>query len=337
MSRYVAKHLRPKQQEWTEASQARISMTSSVLGSMKSVMMVGISEAVLRRLQELRDVEFYRASKVRWIMVAYNSSGELLDHNIYSVFNLHTANFLGVFTPTITICVFAIIAWSHGKALDVETAFTTIAILLLVTHPANMLMTMLPRFIAALTSFERVQTYLLESSREDHRTDLRTTSQTQSLAVQIAGLRVEAPGSGDPILHDINIEVEKGSITTISGRVGSGKTTLVGAILGELIPAAGTVSISSKRIALCSQTPWLPNTSIKNAIQGYPSRRDGNLDWYKQVIQACCLEQDLASLPNEDDTIVGSRGMNLSGGQRQRVVRNHFSLFYFLNLTSFRL
>jgi ATP-binding cassette subfamily C (CFTR/MRP) protein 1 len=80
MSRYVAKHLRPRQQEWTEASQARISMTSSALGSMKSVKMVGVSEAVLSRLQELRDLEFYKASKARWIMVAYNSSGKLPVH-----------------------------------------------------------------------------------------------------------------------------------------------------------------------------------------------------------------------------------------------------------------
>jgi ATP-binding cassette subfamily C (CFTR/MRP) protein 1 len=235
---------------------------------------------------------------------------------------------LGVFTPAITICMYAIIAWSHGKALDVETAFTTIAILLLVTHPANMLMTMLPRFIAALTSFERIQNYLLESSREDHRIDLRTTSQTQSLAVQISDLRIEAPNSRDPILQDINIEIPKGSITAISGGVGSGKTTLVRAILGEVIPAAGTVSISSRRIALCSQTPWLPNTSIKNVIQGFPSRRDGNQNWYQEVIKACCLQQDLAALPSEDNTNVGSRGMNLSGGQRQRVVRNNFPCVY---------
>jgi len=95
MSKYVAKHLRPKMQGWMDATQARISMTSSILGSMKSVKMVGISEAVLICLQEMRSHEFYKANSVRWMMVAYNASGKSPEDCRLSVTKIQASQFLG--------------------------------------------------------------------------------------------------------------------------------------------------------------------------------------------------------------------------------------------------
>jgi ATP-binding cassette subfamily C (CFTR/MRP) protein 1 len=237
------------------------------------------------------------------------------------------ANFLGIFTPAITLCLYAVIARLSGSALDVETAFTTTAILMLVTHPANMLMTIIPQAVAALTSFERIQNYLLESSREDQRLEIRSSTTTASSftdvtsAVKLANLRIDAPNTNEAILQDIDLVIATSTVTAISGRIGSGKSTLVRAILGEVVPAAGTVAVSTKQIALCSQTPWLPSATIKSIIEGYPLNQHVDYLWYHKVIAACCLKHDLKTFPNGDGTIVGSRGMKLSGGQRQRVVR----------------
>ena len=74
----MAQNLRRRQKAWNDATQARISMTSSILGSMKSVKMLGISEGIASQIQDLRQEELDMAKKVRWMMFAYNASGMFL-------------------------------------------------------------------------------------------------------------------------------------------------------------------------------------------------------------------------------------------------------------------
>jgi ATP-binding cassette subfamily C (CFTR/MRP) protein 1 len=75
VSRYVAKHLAPRQKEWNSATQSRVAATSSMLGSMKSIKMLGFQSYIASRIQELRKGELLIASKLRWVMVYYNASG----------------------------------------------------------------------------------------------------------------------------------------------------------------------------------------------------------------------------------------------------------------------
>ncbi len=75
MSRFVAKHLQARQKAWNMATQNRIAATSSMLSSMKIVKKLGFQQNLTRRIQLLREEELWVASKLRWIMVYYNSSG----------------------------------------------------------------------------------------------------------------------------------------------------------------------------------------------------------------------------------------------------------------------
>ena len=75
MSRYVAKHLQSRQKAWNRATQSRVAATTSTLGSMKAVKMLGFQHHLATRIQELRKEELSAASKVRWMMVYYNASG----------------------------------------------------------------------------------------------------------------------------------------------------------------------------------------------------------------------------------------------------------------------
>ena len=77
MSRFVAKHLQPRQKAWNNATQNRIAATSSVLSAMKVIKMLGLQRNLTHRIQELRKEELWVASKLRWIMVYYNASGLL--------------------------------------------------------------------------------------------------------------------------------------------------------------------------------------------------------------------------------------------------------------------
>lgn len=75
VSRYLAKNLQGKQRDWTVATQKRLAMTISMLGSMKSLKMLGITPYTETLVQDLRVTELSNAMKVRWMMVAYNASG----------------------------------------------------------------------------------------------------------------------------------------------------------------------------------------------------------------------------------------------------------------------
>jgi ATP-binding cassette subfamily C (CFTR/MRP) protein 1 len=230
--------------------------------------------------------------------------------------------------------MFAIISGIRGRNLDTETAFTTMAILSMVTHPANMVMTIVPRGVAAFAGFERIQAFLLRSSLQNDRETLPKPTVNNlswnptsghltnpSPAIQIYQLRI---GRKQLILENVNVEMAPRSLTILSGPTGSGKSSLLRAILGEVVPAYGSISLSNQKMAYCAQKPWLPSGSIKQVIYGprgiYGAMEQDEDKWYSEVTNACCLSHDLETLPAGDQTQIGSWGQNLSGGQRQRVV-----------------
>lgn len=230
-----------------------------------------------------------------------------------------------MFAPVFTIVVYAGVAHSRGERLDTETAFTSIAILAMITHPANMVMTMVPRAVVAYSSFERIQMYLLEKGRggtplvlEDH-ANYPPGKPEDGVAISLENISITDFVTSKLILRDINLKVPHGAVVILTGPVGSGKSIVTRAILGDIATSLGSVQVATGRIAYCSQSPWLPNRTIRDAICRPTVEDRWDETWYQKSIQACCLESDIDDLPDGDSTVVGSKGMNLSGGQKQRV------------------
>ncbi|XP_033489127.2 ATP-binding cassette sub-family C member 5 [Epinephelus lanceolatus] len=116
-------------------------------------------------------------------------------------------------------------------------------------------------------------------------------------------------------LHRIDQRIKRGSLVGICGGVGSGKSSLLSALLGQMTLLDGNVAVSGG-FAYVAQQAWILNDSLKeNILFGNEYDRDK----YYAVLEACCLLPDLAELPYGDMTEIGERGANLSGGQRQRV------------------
>lgn len=178
-------------------------------------------------------------------------------------------------------------------------------------HPANMVLTLAPRIVSSFANFERVQSYLLESTRHDARA-------MQNGKVSLQHATIEARAAVHPVLKDINLEIQQPSFIAISGPVGSGKTLFAKVLLGEVLLQQGVVKVPTRRIGLCTQTAWLPDGTIQEVICNFEPEIDTL--WYEKVLDACCLNHDLDVLADGDGTVVGTQGMNLSGGQRQRVV-----------------
>ena len=125
------------------------------------------------------------------------------------------------------------------------------------------------------------------------------------------------------ILDSITLSLEKGKLYGVVGSVGSGKSSLLSAILGDMSPTEGskvkiphkTPSTKAGYTGYCCQTPWVVNDTLKgNILFG----RDWDAERYEKVLNCCALKADLAVLPAGDATEIGEKGINLSGGQKAR-------------------
>ncbi|KAH8413305.1 hypothetical protein KR009_009960 [Drosophila setifemur] len=133
--------------------------------------------------------------------------------------------------------------------------------------------------------------------------------------VGIEGLRARwSHDHQEPVLDNINMSLRRGQLVAVIGPVGAGKSSLVQAILGELVPEAGSVQVHG-RYSFASQEPWLFNASVRdNILFGLPMDKQR----YRTVLKKCALDRDLELLQG-DGTYVGERGASLSGGQRARI------------------
>ncbi|XVE50798.1 hypothetical protein DITRI_Ditri01bG0192000 [Diplodiscus trichospermus] len=121
--------------------------------------------------------------------------------------------------------------------------------------------------------------------------------------------------SSTATLKDINLNVFQGMRVAVCGTVGSGKSSLLSCILGELPKISGTLKLCGTK-AFVAQSPWIQSGKIEeNILFGKEMDRER----YDGVLEACSLKKDLEILSFGDQTVIGERGINLSGGQKQRI------------------
>ncbi|KAI1320479.1 hypothetical protein EDD11_000864 [Mortierella claussenii] len=117
------------------------------------------------------------------------------------------------------------------------------------------------------------------------------------------------------VLKNIDLKIPRGQLVAIVGAVGSGKSSLLNALVGEMRKSGGTMEYGGT-IGYCPQSAWIQNATVKdNILFGLPLDEAR----YQRVIKDCALERDIQILPDGDQTEIGERGINLSGGQKQRV------------------
>ncbi|KAJ1769884.1 hypothetical protein IW138_004125 [Coemansia sp. RSA 986] len=133
----------------------------------------------------------------------------------------------------------------------------------------------------------------------------------------------QAPGCSEPhgtgttfdTFYVGNIEIPHGSLVAVVGTVGSGKSSLLNALIGEMKIVSGSIALGGT-LSYAPQIPWVMNASIRDNITfGLPFDKQK----YINVVEACALEADLHAMPDRDLTEAGERGVTLSGGQKQRI------------------
>ncbi|KAL0929800.1 ABC multidrug transporter [Colletotrichum truncatum] len=310
------------QKELVEAVQRRVSATVSVLSNRKGVKMTGLSRFVDAELQGLRVTELQISRKFRWILTA-------------------SATISNMSTPalsTATLTVYVLVSRSStGINLGSALAFTMISLISLLASSVQELSVAIPQMAAAMGCFQRIQKYLMTHSA--HRCDRKQAEVSKSLTdnnMEMQCLMVTPDHSNrkglllsvnkgdfafkattEPTLHNITMQLPDKTWTVLLGPVGSGKSALLLALLGELSLTNGSVYKQPfLQLAYCTQDPWLPNLTLRQVVIGNSNFEH---NWYSTVIDACALARDLDELPSGDQTMIGTNGLSLSGGQKQRL------------------
>lgn len=248
----------------------------------------------------------------------------------------------------ITFAVYAIISiyWKN-EALLTAQAFTSIALISLLTTPVIVFIQALPMVMQCKGCFDRIQEYCnysagstedkvesLHPSEDD--IDMDSDHKLRDLArprcandhcstqshIHLEAKTLAWDKISSPVLKNINIKIQRSAVNAFVGPVGSGKSAILNGLLREIVIASpsGTSTESQQRregMAYCAQQPWLENKTIRQNITGVlPYDRN----WYETVKWACGVDVDISELNRRDETRVGSQGLSLSGGQKQRIV-----------------
>jgi ATP-binding cassette subfamily C (CFTR/MRP) protein 1 len=143
--------------------------------------------------------------------------------------------------------------------------------------------------------------------------EVAEAAKAQADAAALDGTAVEEEKPFE--IKGLNLRFGRNELVAIIGGVGSGKSSLLAALAGDMRKTSGEVVYGASR-AFCPQYAWIQNATVReNIIFG----KDFNKKWYDQVVDACALRPDLDMLPHNDATEIGERGITVSGGQKQRM------------------
>ncbi|XP_017924703.1 canalicular multispecific organic anion transporter 1 [Manacus vitellinus] len=224
-----------------------------------------------------------------------------------SVFVFTCAPFL------VSLASFAVyVMVDENNILDAQKAFTAISLFNVLRFPMAMLPMVLSSLVQTNVSTARLERYL---SGENLDTSAIQHNPIPGNAVRFSEATFSWEQDGSAAIRDVTLDIAPGSLVAVVGAVGSGKSSLVSAMLGEMENIKGHINIQGS-LAYVPQQAWIQNATLKDNIL-FGSELDEAR--YQQVLKACALLPDLKLLPAGDQTEIGEKGINLSGGQKQRV------------------
>lgn len=275
----------------------RVTLTQEILQSVRFVKYFGWEGAFMERLQEVRDREIHGIQVLLAIRNAINSVS--LSLPIY-------ASFLSFITYSLT---------DHG--LGPAEVFSSLALFNSLRLPLNLLPLVIGSIVDAWSSMKRIQNFMLSEDQEDaavfkpeienaveinHASftwERTPTQEDDSLKKGTKQPAKKEGGVGTPEfnsdtestlaeerepfkLEDLNLAIGRKELIAVIGSVGSGKTSLLAALAGDMRRTSGEVVLGASR-AFCPQYAWIQNASVRqNILFG----KDMDREWYKEVIKA---------------------------------------------------
>ncbi|KAJ3191005.1 hypothetical protein HK101_008174 [Irineochytrium annulatum] len=236
-----------------------------------------------------------------------------------------TQSFTWACTPfLVSFLTFATYSLVSNEPLTSTKVFVSLALFNLLQFPLTVFPNVITSVIDASVSFNRLYTFLmneeLDPSSVVHEYRAHAAATTDGSSVERISIKSGtfrwSKNSTEPVLKDISISVHDGSLVTLVGQVGSGKTSILSAILGEMYKSSGEVVVRGS-IAYVSQTAWIMNSTLRENIT-FGKRFDPV--FYEATISACGLKPDLEMLPAGDMTEIGEKGINFGRHIFEKVI-----------------
>ncbi|KAM9583859.1 ATP-binding cassette sub-family C member 6 isoform 2-T2 [Trichechus inunguis] len=295
---FITKKRNHHQEEQMRQKDSRARLSSSVLRNVRIIKFHGWEEAFLERVLRIRGQE----------LGALRTSGLLF---CVSLVSFHVSTFL------VALLVFAVHTLvAKENAMDAEKAFVTLTVLHILNKAQAFLPFSIHSVVQARVSLDRLATFLCLEEVDPGAVDSspsRCSAGEDCITVRHATFAWS--WEGPPCLQRINLTVPQGCLLAVIGPVGSGKSSLLSALLGELSKVEGSVSIKGP-VAYVPQEAWLQNASV---VENVCFQQELDPLWLERVLEACALGPDVDCFPAGVHTQVGEQGMSLSGGQKQRL------------------
>lgn len=286
-----------------KATDSRIGVTNEVLQGVRTIKSYNWEKPFAQQLQTQRELEIRALKKeanTRAILLAILSAAPS-------------------FVAMVTLSIYALL----GHELTPAKVFTALALFNQLRYPVKILPIVVNKLSDGIVSLRRLDRFLAAEEVEQY---VEAAPLHQDTGIEISDgtftwsnevgesehVLTELPRGS---LKDIQLQIKRGELVAVIGPVGSGKSTLITSMLGDLHKVCGRVALSGD-VAYVPQASWIPNDSLRNVVTfGSEFKQDP----YTEALRVCGLEKDLALLDNGDLTEIGERGVNLSGGQKQRL------------------
>ncbi|KAH8978589.1 hypothetical protein EDB92DRAFT_2056103 [Lactarius akahatsu] len=318
----VAGKIQKIQRETAKRTDARVQAATETMGILRMIKLFGWEPKIAARLAEKREQELGYI-KLRQILIVINGNINF---------------FIQVITMVVTYLTYTAIM---KRALTPSAVFSSMAVFDLIRNQLQTIFWMIPMLIRARVSLDRVNDFLHDTELLDQFADAGKGSERVMLIdathfdrdvigfqnASFTWSNDDAEGTLTPSRRRFTLRVQgellfkRGCFNLIIGPTGSGKTSLLMALLGEMhfvpmspdswyhLPREGGVSYAA-------QESWVQNETIRDNIlfgAAYDDER------YNKVIYQCGLQRDLSLFDAGDNTEVGEKGLTLSGGQKARV------------------
>ncbi|XP_042487458.1 ABC transporter C family member 3-like [Macadamia integrifolia] len=281
--------------ELMDSKDQRMKVTSEALRNIRTLKLQGWEMKFLAKIIELRNFE------TRWLK-------KLLYTSAMTAF---VFLFAPMFVSMVTFgfCVYM------GIPLESENILSALATFEMLRWPIYNLPDTISMVVQTKVSLDRIASFLCLDDIHPNIVQ-KLPRDCANVAIEI----VEGNFSWDLYspnltLKDINFQVYRGMRVVVCGSTGSGKSSLLSCILGEVPKVSGAIKLNGTK-AYVAQSPWIQNGKIiDNILFG----KEMDKERYNIILKACSSNKDLELFTFGDQTIIGDRGVNLSGGQKQRI------------------
>ncbi|XP_077545396.1 multidrug resistance protein mrp-7-like [Haemaphysalis longicornis] len=289
---------------WRKAIKARderLKATTDLLSTIRVVKMYAWEDAMQENVLRAREKELKYLHRIN-----------LLDSILDSIYSSSSSVLMIILFSTLPLL-------EPDIELTPALSFSCVSLLFMTDLTMNNCGQAIRNFSQATLGLKRIAGFCTADEHQEHCNDENSNSPSEKGAVVLRKCSFSwtqpVDGKAEAHIADIDLDIAPNSLVGVVGFVGSGKSSLLAAILGDMHLIKGNVNCSG-RIAYVPQLPNVHNMTLRdNVIYGKPmdSAR------YERVIRNCQLLNDINKLQAGDMTEIGEKGTNLSGGQKQRV------------------